>query len=58
MAHECPECYSRCHCGGDIDDIEFPLDGYCSHCENNEDDEYDDYLDIHPIHNLMNDGYD
>ena len=23
MAHECPDCYMVCHCGGDIDDIEF-----------------------------------
>ena len=21
MAHNCPECYSACYCGGDIDDI-------------------------------------
>ena len=23
MAHECPDCYMVCYCGGDIDDIEF-----------------------------------
>ena len=21
--HHCPECYSICHCNGDIDDIDF-----------------------------------
>ena len=21
MAHSCPECWARCHCGGDIDDL-------------------------------------
>lgn len=23
MAHECPDCYQICYCGGDIDDCEF-----------------------------------
>ena len=27
MSHECPECYSLCYCGGDIDDIDFGMDG-------------------------------
>ena len=46
MAHECPVCYSNCHCGGDIDDICFGVtDHYCTHCDefDNEDDE--DYYD-------------
>lgn len=21
MAHECPDCYETCHCGGDMDDM-------------------------------------
>lgn len=35
MAHDCPECYTRCHCGGDIDDICFegtPEEFGCTHC--------------------------
>lgn len=47
MAHECPECGMKCHCGGDIDDIVFPdtpEELACTHCEDgdyewNEDDE-------------------
>jgi len=31
MAHECPECYSLCHCGGDIDDIDFGESADCKH---------------------------
>ena len=36
MAHTCPDCGLRCHCGGDVDDCEF--DGTreqlrCDHCE-------------------------
>lgn len=42
MAHECPECYMLCHCGGDIDDIQ--MDGtieqmQCRHCEGRDDDD-------------------
>ena len=36
MAHECPECGMKCHCGGDIDDIVFhdtPEEAMCSHCD-------------------------
>lgn len=45
MAHECPECYSRCHCNGDIDDIELPIRNgqYCTHCYEDWDDEEDDF---------------
>jgi len=43
MAHECPDCGMRCHCGGDIDDIVFDDNKYsngylgkmvkpCPHC--------------------------
>jgi hypothetical protein len=40
MAHECPECSLRCHCGGDIDDIVFFDSAYemrCTHCPSGED---------------------
>ena len=46
MAHECPICYMRCHCGGDIDSCEYegtPEQLNCTHC--NEDDWDDDYDD-------------
>ena len=36
MAHECPECYQLCHCGGDIDDIDFGEDASCTHYERRE----------------------
>ena len=35
MAHECPECGDRCHCGGDVDDLVFNDTRYeimCKHC--------------------------
>ncbi len=45
MAHECPECYSVCFCGGDIDDVELPAGAEgCSHC--NGDDNDDDYYGL------------
>ncbi len=31
MAHDCPECYVQCHCGGDIDDINFGESLECRH---------------------------
>ena len=31
MAHDCPDCYTQCHCGGDIDDINFGEDPTCTH---------------------------
>lgn len=31
MAHECPECWESCHCGGDIDDIDFGESDACTH---------------------------
>ena len=49
MAHECPDCYMLCHCGGDIDDLcmDIPEHVYnCSHCPDDweEDDwDYDDW---------------
>lgn len=40
MAHTCPECGVTCHCGGDIDDIDFgEPDGYCSCCDHDDDEE-------------------
>ena len=30
--HACPECGLRCHCGGDIDDIPFEVNDFCSCC--------------------------
>jgi hypothetical protein len=42
MAHDCPECGSRCHCGGDIDDLVFNDTQYearCTCCDWLEDEE-------------------
>ena len=33
MAHDCPECYAQCYCGGDIDDINFGEALDCTHYE-------------------------
>ena len=37
MAHTCPDCGLLCHCGGDIDDIDFgddcPEAIACKHCD-------------------------
>jgi hypothetical protein len=34
MAHTCPNCYTTCHCQGDIDDIDFgEWDGCRCMCE-------------------------
>lgn len=37
MAHSCPNCGMACHCGGDIDDIDFGADTpeaiACRHCD-------------------------
>ncbi len=51
MAHTCPECGMLCHCGGDIDDLQWGDDSPeamgCSHwkeCEGDEDDE-----DFYPV---------
>lgn len=44
MAHECPECYQHCRCGGDIDDCEFQgtlEQMYCTHCDDSDDDDFD-----------------
>ena len=49
MAHECPDCGSQCHCGGDIDDLllndDDDING-CTHCPHDklfEDEDYDDF---------------
>lgn len=46
MAHTCPECGLICHCGGDIDDIIFGTEIYCSHCWPEDDDEDDSDEDL------------
>lgn len=36
MAHNCPNCGLRCHCGGDIDDLVFTdseREAFCDHCK-------------------------
>lgn len=41
MAHLCPECGCRCHCGGDIDDLVFEntlYEAHCQHCPYDDDD--------------------
>lgn len=51
MAHECPDCFQVCHCGGDIDDIIFSdtkEELHCSHCpEEDDEDCEDDDMDDH-----------
>ena len=45
MAHECPECYMLCHCGGDIDDCCFSgtkEELYCTCCMDKDNDEEGD----------------
>lgn len=47
MAHECPICCSRCHCGGDIDDILFEslkYEALCEHCPDT--DEHEDACEV------------
>lgn len=48
--HECPECYSMCHCHGDIDDLLLNRDEYVDGCEccpidGNDDPEDEEYLE-------------
>lgn len=46
MAHECPECGLRCHCGGDIDDLVFAgskAEIACVHCDHNYEDDDEPY---------------
>lgn len=43
MAHTCPKCGLTCHCGGDIDDLNFGAEPYCRHCDDKDDDEEDYY---------------
>jgi len=33
MAHECPECWHNCHCGGDIEDMNYGYNANCTHCD-------------------------
>lgn len=47
MAHECPDCYMMCYCGGDIDDLllnyEDDVVG-CTHCLGKVDeDDYEEF---------------
>lgn len=42
MAHECPDCGHGCHCGGDIDDMDFGDALWCDHCPMEVDDDADD----------------
>ena len=39
MAHTCPICGSLCHCGGDIDDLDFGERWDCEHCPYDEDED-------------------
>lgn len=45
MAHRCFSCGSICHCGGDIDDMVFDTQLYCSCCDWDDilDEDYDDF---------------
>lgn len=55
MAHSCPDCYSTCYCGGDIDDLLLDCDedvNGCTHylkpeCDGYESDkeDYEDFDD-------------
>jgi len=53
MAHECPDCWSICYCGGDIDDLLFTgteeelhckhyLKPECEGYEGGDDEDYDE----------------
>lgn len=53
MAHECPDCGSMCHCGGDIDDCLLNCDGdvtNCTHCDCKKCGKPRDYCDCYPDH--------
>lgn len=43
MAHTCPKCGYSCHCGGDIDDLNFGELFECNHCGQWDDDEDEDF---------------
>lgn len=45
MAHTCPTCGYTCHCGGDIDDINFGEHYGCICCDGEDDWDEDDYYD-------------
>lgn len=43
--HECPDCGSFCHCGGDIDDMLLEssiFENHCVHCDTECDEDYFD----------------
>lgn len=45
MAHECPECYQICYCGGDVDDLLLNVEKdiiNCSHYKECEQDQMED----------------
>jgi hypothetical protein len=46
MAHTCPTCGCQCHCGGDIDDINFGELFTCTCCEDECEGEYEDDWDV------------
>lgn len=52
MAHTCPYCGQICHCGGDIDDLVFDRETYCSHCNDDEDDDFPNDLDDEEVERL------
>lgn len=60
MAHECPDCGVTCHCGGDIDDINFGEGEACEHCFDRlygeKDEEYEEEDDFTPCNRC--DGHD
>lgn len=45
MAHTCPTCGLNCHCGGDIDDINFGVHYGCICCDGEDDWDEDEYWD-------------
>ena len=50
MAHSCPECGQMCHCGGDIDDIDFGEDSaQADRCIHSEQETCDANLPDEPI---------
>lgn len=41
MAHTCPDCDCLCHCGGDIDDLDFGQSLTCAHYKSPDCDGYE-----------------
>ena len=72
MAHHCPTCGLKCHCGGDIDDLILSENYCCEHCEESDEDDWPcDFCgmdnDNHsngcpnnhsPFNNLVTNGFD